>query len=155
MTIICRTHIHHVWKSQMSVKKCLVNSRLFGSVILNHILIMCIRSHHRHLRLHLAALHSVANANCKQAETRQGEKRYRLSYPKYKAGHHVVKAVKENCTYDYVDELMAGLLRMKGVQERCQCKGCLWQHSVFTATPVFICKQNPEVRGCAEPSFAI
>ncbi|XP_052284783.1 uncharacterized protein LOC127881128 isoform X1 [Dreissena polymorpha] len=45
-----RTHIHHVWKSQMSVKKCLVNSRLFGSVILNHILIMCIRSHHRHLR---------------------------------------------------------------------------------------------------------
>ncbi|KAH3702438.1 hypothetical protein DPMN_077455 [Dreissena polymorpha] len=45
---------------------------------------------------------------------------------------------------------MAELLRMKGVQERCQCKGCLWQHSVFTATPVFICKQNPEVRGCAE-----
>ncbi|XP_052260140.1 uncharacterized protein LOC127864520 [Dreissena polymorpha] len=64
-------------------------------------------------RLHLAALHSVANANRKQAETRQGEKRYRLSYPKYKAGHHVVKAVKENCTYDYVDELMAELLRMK------------------------------------------
>ncbi|KAH3786681.1 hypothetical protein DPMN_164790 [Dreissena polymorpha] len=58
----------------MSVKKCLVNSRLFGSVILHHILIMCIRSHHRHLRLHLAALHSVANANRKQAETRQGEK---------------------------------------------------------------------------------
>ncbi|XP_052217115.1 uncharacterized protein LOC127834984 [Dreissena polymorpha] len=108
-----RTHIHHVWKCQMSVKKCLVNSRLFGSVILNHILIMCIRSHHRHLRLHLAALHSVANANRKQAETRQGGKRYRLSYPKYKAGHHVVKAVKENCTYDYVDEVMAELLRMK------------------------------------------
>ncbi|XP_052280835.1 uncharacterized protein LOC127878348 [Dreissena polymorpha] len=64
-------------------------------------------------RLHLAALHSLANANRKQAETRQGEKRYRLSYPKYNAGHHVVKAVKENCTYDYVDEVMAELLRMK------------------------------------------
>ncbi|XP_052271959.1 uncharacterized protein LOC127872669 [Dreissena polymorpha] len=68
---------------------------------------------HNRAKLHLAALHSVANANRKQAETRQGEKRYRLSYPTYKAGHHVVKAVKENCTYDYVDEVMAELLRMK------------------------------------------
>ncbi|KAH3817854.1 hypothetical protein DPMN_119410 [Dreissena polymorpha] len=53
-------------------------------------------------RLHLAALHSVANVDRKQAETRQGEKRYRLSYPKYKAGHHVVKPVKEDCTYGNV-----------------------------------------------------
>ncbi|KAH3808946.1 hypothetical protein DPMN_137308 [Dreissena polymorpha] len=50
-------------------------------------------------RLHLAALHSVSNAHRKHAETKNGEKRYRISYPKYKAGHHVVKPVKEACTY--------------------------------------------------------
>ncbi|XP_052273032.1 uncharacterized protein LOC127873288 [Dreissena polymorpha] len=64
-------------------------------------------------RLHLAALHPVSNAHRKHAETKNGEKRYRISYPKYKAGHHILKPVKEACNYDYVIELMAELLQLK------------------------------------------
>ncbi|KAH3825067.1 hypothetical protein DPMN_126931 [Dreissena polymorpha] len=78
-----------------------------------------------------------------------------LSYPKYKAGHHVVKAVKENCTYDYVDELMAELLRMKEEYKSDANARAASGNILFSPPPVFICKQNPEVRGCAEPSFAI
>ncbi|KAH3783863.1 hypothetical protein DPMN_161813 [Dreissena polymorpha] len=40
-------------------------------------------------------------------------KRYRILYPKNKAGHHVVKPVKEACNYDYVTELIAELLQLK------------------------------------------
>ncbi|KAH3795517.1 hypothetical protein DPMN_149072 [Dreissena polymorpha] len=46
----------------------------------------------------------------------------------------------------YVDELMAELLRMKEEYK---------SDANARAASVFICKQNPEVRGCAEPSFAI
>ncbi|XP_052218457.1 uncharacterized protein LOC127836072 [Dreissena polymorpha] len=67
----------------------------------------------RKQRLHLAALQSVSNAHRKHAETKNGEKRYRISYPKYKAEHHVVKPVKEACNYDYVTELIVELLQLK------------------------------------------
>lgn len=50
-------------------------------------------------RLHLAALHYNENGGRKQAETKQGEKRYALLYPKYKGGGHIVRKVMEDCTY--------------------------------------------------------
>ena len=50
-------------------------------------------------RLHLAALHYNENSGRNQAETKQGEKRYALLYPKYKGGGHIVRKLMEDCTY--------------------------------------------------------
>ena len=50
-------------------------------------------------RLHLAALHYNENSGRDQAETKQGEKRYALLYPKYKGGGHIVRKLMEDPTY--------------------------------------------------------
>lgn len=60
-------------------------------------------------RLHLAALHYNENSGRKQAETKEGEKRYALLYPKYKGGGHIVRKLMEECTFGYVDELLTKL----------------------------------------------
>jgi hypothetical protein len=51
------------------------------------------------LRLYLAVLHYNENCGRKQAETKQGEKRYAVVYPKYKKGGHIVRKVTEDSTY--------------------------------------------------------
>ncbi|XP_065068907.1 uncharacterized protein LOC135694142 [Rhopilema esculentum] len=56
-------------------------------------------------RLLLAALHFNENANRKQAMTKQGKERWKISYPKYKKGA-VAKPVKTKPTYGYVTELL-------------------------------------------------
>ncbi|KAL3854303.1 hypothetical protein ACJMK2_013577 [Sinanodonta woodiana] len=63
-------------------------------------------------RLHLAALHFNENANRPQAMTNSGTSRYQISFPKYKKGGYIVKEVKEDCTYKYVEELIAALEEM-------------------------------------------
>jgi hypothetical protein len=49
--------------------------------------------------LHLAALHYNENSGRKQAETKEGEKRYALLYPKYKGGGHIVRKLMEESTF--------------------------------------------------------
>ena len=52
-------------------------------------------------RLYLAALyiHYNENGGRKQAETKKGEKRYAILYPKFKKGGHIVRKLKEDCSY--------------------------------------------------------
>ena len=51
------------------------------------------------IRLYLAMLHYNENCGRQQAQTRKGEKRYTVLYPKYKKGGHVVRKLVEHCTY--------------------------------------------------------
>ncbi|XP_064409495.1 uncharacterized protein LOC106705504 isoform X1 [Latimeria chalumnae] len=57
-------------------------------------------------KITLAALHHNENCNRKQAQDTTGELRWTISYPKYKEGGQVVKSIKEECSYDYIGELM-------------------------------------------------
>ncbi|XP_033729533.1 uncharacterized protein LOC117318682 [Pecten maximus] len=57
-------------------------------------------------RLLIAALHNNNNVNRGQAQRSDGTLKWKVSYPKAKKGGHCVKAVKEQCTYDYVTELV-------------------------------------------------
>ncbi|KAH3875612.1 hypothetical protein DPMN_038882 [Dreissena polymorpha] len=50
---------------------------------------------------------------------------------------------------------MAELLRMKEEYKSDANARAASGNILFSPPPVFICKQNPENRGCAEPSFAI
>ncbi|KAL3871676.1 hypothetical protein ACJMK2_039660 [Sinanodonta woodiana] len=50
-------------------------------------------------RLHLATLRTCYNADRVQAVNNDGELRFKLSCPKHKACHHVLKLVKEDCSY--------------------------------------------------------
>jgi hypothetical protein len=50
-------------------------------------------------RINLAALHTCSSAGRAQAVTREGIKRFNVSYPKYKGGKHVVKSVMEAFNY--------------------------------------------------------
>lgn len=44
-------------------------------------------------------LHYNENSGRQQAETKRGEKRYAVLYPKYKKGGHIVRKLMEHCTY--------------------------------------------------------
>ena len=55
------------------------------------------------LRLLLAAMHFNENIDRQQAETKSGDKRYKISFPKYKKGGHIVREIKDDPTYgEYV-----------------------------------------------------
>ena len=89
-------------------------------------------------RLYLACLHYNENCKKKQAETKAGEKRYAVMFPKYKGGGHIVRKVFENSTYGmcawnslvssgnccahactgYVDELFTHLWKVVGKWKR-------------------------------------
>lgn len=47
----------------------------------------------------MAALHFNENTNRKQAQTKGGEDRYDIIFPKYKKGGYVVRKVVQNPTY--------------------------------------------------------
>ena len=47
----------------------------------------------------MAALHFNENANRKQAQTKGGEDRYDVIFPKYKKGGYVVRKIVQNPTY--------------------------------------------------------
>ncbi|KAF3833246.1 hypothetical protein F7725_026911 [Dissostichus mawsoni] len=53
----------------------------------------------------LAGLHYNENASRHTATTKAGEQRFKIRYPKYKAGH-VVKKILVEATFSYVDDLM-------------------------------------------------
>ncbi|XP_074646059.1 uncharacterized protein LOC141902298 [Tubulanus polymorphus] len=53
-------------------------------------------------RLYVAIMHYNENSERAQAVTKEGQKRYKLFYPKYKE-RHVVRKVLTNATDDYVD----------------------------------------------------
>ena len=44
-------------------------------------------------------LHYNENNGRPHAETKTGEKKYSISYPKYKSGGYVVRKITEECTY--------------------------------------------------------
>ncbi|KAK3102001.1 hypothetical protein FSP39_008026 [Pinctada imbricata] len=50
-------------------------------------------------RLRLAALHYNENGMRDQATTKQGEKRFTVVFPKFKAGDYSLKEVKVDCTF--------------------------------------------------------
>ncbi|KAK5908297.1 hypothetical protein CgunFtcFv8_016369 [Champsocephalus gunnari] len=54
----------------------------------------------------LARLHYNENASRHTATTKAGEQRFKIRYPKYKAGGHVVKKILVEATFSYVDDLM-------------------------------------------------
>lgn len=49
--------------------------------------------------MQLAALHFNENSGRAQAVTKQGSKRYDVTFPKYKKGGYVVRKVLVNATY--------------------------------------------------------
>jgi hypothetical protein len=49
--------------------------------------------------LYLAALHYNENVGRKQAMTKKGNIRYAVLHPKYKKGGHIVRKLKEDCSY--------------------------------------------------------
>ena len=49
--------------------------------------------------MRLAALHFNENSNKQQATTKDGQKRYSVSFPKYKQGHHTVREIARSSTY--------------------------------------------------------
>ena len=51
-----------------------------------------------HFRLYLAALHFNENAGRLQAITAAGDSQYKITFPKWKKGDHVVNMVKTNYT---------------------------------------------------------
>ena len=50
-------------------------------------------------RLQLAALHYNENSTRPQATTMEGEARYKMYFPKFKHGEHVVRKVKEDASF--------------------------------------------------------
>ena len=52
-----------------------------------------------HIRLQISALHFNENSNKQHAKTKEGQKKYSISFPKYKKGGHIVRRIKENSTY--------------------------------------------------------
>ena len=44
-------------------------------------------------------LHYNENNGRARAETKAGEKKYSISYPKYKAGGYIVRKITEKCTH--------------------------------------------------------
>ena len=52
------------------------------------------------IRLQLAALHFIENANHEQSRTKEGEEQYNIVFPKYKKGGYIDKKVISNPTYD-------------------------------------------------------
>ncbi len=87
-------------------------------------------------RLYLASLHYNENCNKKQAETKKGERRYSVLYPKYKGGGYIVRKLVEDvlmvspccitknnnktelCTLGYVDDLFSQLQQV--VKKTCK-----------------------------------
>ena len=67
--------------------------------------------HGMHSRLLLAALHYNENGQRAQAETKDGDKRSAIIYPKYKKGECTKREIKVECTYGYVHKLMDTLLQ--------------------------------------------
>ena len=50
-------------------------------------------------KLRLAMLHYNENSGRAQAETKTGEKRYSILYPKHKSGGYIVRKITKTCTY--------------------------------------------------------
>ena len=50
-------------------------------------------------RTQLAALHFNENSTRGQAQTQDGNLRYKISFPKHKRGDYIVRVIKENPTY--------------------------------------------------------
>jgi hypothetical protein len=63
-------------------------------------------------RVLLTVLHDNENAVREQALRKDGAPRYKLSYPKGKQGDHVLKKVKEDCTY-CVNEIIISCEQLK------------------------------------------
>ncbi|XP_060077692.1 uncharacterized protein LOC132557213 [Ylistrum balloti] len=63
-------------------------------------------------RLQLAALHFNENRSKLQAVDKDGVLRYRLEFPKYKKGEHIVRKVKVHSTFDYVENLTEVVMSM-------------------------------------------
>ncbi|XP_021359108.1 uncharacterized protein LOC110454083 [Mizuhopecten yessoensis] len=57
-------------------------------------------------RLLLAALHFNENVSREQASLPNGEKRFRITFPKQKNGDYTVRQVRTECTFNYVEDLM-------------------------------------------------
>nr|XP_006008217.1 PREDICTED: uncharacterized protein LOC102345701 [Latimeria chalumnae] len=57
-------------------------------------------------RLLLAAVDHNENCNQKQRQCQNGELCWSVGYPKSKHGGHVLKAVEEECSYEYVSDLL-------------------------------------------------
>nr|XP_014354408.1 PREDICTED: uncharacterized protein LOC106707094 [Latimeria chalumnae] len=68
--------------------------------------------HHESMkaRLQLTALHHNENCNRKQRQHMNGGLYWSISYPKSKHGGHVLKAVKEKCSCEYVCDLLQQVL---------------------------------------------
>lgn len=62
--------------------------------------------HGMQCRLILAALHFNENARRDAAVTKCGDKRYKISFPKFKKGEPSVREVKTPATYNYVTALI-------------------------------------------------
>jgi len=57
--------------------------------------------------LQLAALHYNENVNRQHATTRQGEGRYKIYFPKFKHGGHIVRKVKADASFGEIQYSMA------------------------------------------------
>ena len=52
----------------------------------------------------LAALHYNENVGRAQAQTQQGREQYKISFPKFKRGEHIVRRVLEDPAYGMLCE---------------------------------------------------
>ncbi|XP_021351593.1 THAP domain-containing protein 1-like [Mizuhopecten yessoensis] len=76
-------------------------------------------------KLLLAALHFNENVSREQASLPNGEKRYRITFPKQENGDYTVRQVRTECTFNYVEDLMkATKQRVKLLQiQNCEVVG--------------------------------
>ena len=77
---------------------------MLGRYMHNNYYFYC-NTHNFRLRIASAALHFNENAHKDHAETRDGEKQYSISFPKYKLGGYIVRKVLVPSTYGNKDLL--------------------------------------------------
>ncbi|XP_064636351.1 uncharacterized protein LOC135493202 [Lineus longissimus] len=82
--------------------------------VLNHFAPKMIKFSHSGMysRLRLAALHYNENAGRPPAITMAGENRYKIDFPKYKAGGYAVKKILVGATYNYVEDCFQNLMEL-------------------------------------------
>ena len=59
----------------------------------------------------LAALHFNENVKRKVATTSTGEKRYKMTFPKFKKGEATVREIKQAATFRYVTSLIEEVMK--------------------------------------------
>ena len=109
-------------------------------------------------RLQLAALHYNHNSSWKQAVTKEGKRRFSVSFPKYKKGGHIVREIKTTSTYgkcsvcmllvlllyflfsEYVDRLLEEVFHL--VAEKADARGA----NVVTIPPFLCCQYQRPVK---------